>query len=220
MTKTSILGAIMIALSLSGAAKAETLSHAGALEADSAMHAYLFSQDAHRQMYNLAVAFDRAFQIECDSEYRIKAANLVVLSQIELPSGADHPVAGVWTHRFVASRCGKDKTYNILAIAKPAGAPDYRPLFPGTSQSSVVLQRDAVTSALMGAIAQNKPACTENVRVFDIEMVAEPYELTEGSEKIQGVWEERWTFRACGKDFSTTLQYIPDGQGGTYFRTK
>lgn len=55
----------------------------------------------------------------------------------------------------------------------------------------------------------------KSVKVLDSKVTVEPFRLEADGKAQEGVWEEHWTARACGKDFSADFCLIPQATGGT-----
>lgn len=108
-------------------------------------------------MYRLGVEQDRKFGLyaECKTQYKVKLSGLIVLSPIDFPDDQQNPTKGVWQTRYQLERCGDSKFYNALFIARNNGEPPTsRPTYPGSTHAGPVLVKDAMLSAITGALGK------------------------------------------------------------------
>lgn len=143
------------------------------------------------------------------------------MNPIEFPEGKQHPVNGVWLTRYILERCGESKFYNALFFANSTGeAPTPSAFYPGSSNANPVLIRDAMMSAVFGALVRSGLTDCKTVDVFDMRVSEPPHTVVEGDKMFNGVWSEIWTFRMCGQMIDVAMKFIPASNGGgTTFST-
>lgn len=197
---------------------AEKVSDVRLLVKGSALHNFIFSQNAYQKMYEFAVFFDRKLSIDCNSRYEIHPKKLNILVPINLPDGASEPTEGAWKYQFEAERCNQKKIYNMLAGLQNDGI-QYGPLMPGNSISSPILKKDAMKAAFAGAVIKNGTTCRENIEIYEVETVQFPDDFDLPPNKRQSSWVDKWVFLVCGKIISSEIEYTPDGNGGTDFKS-
>ncbi len=138
---------------------------------------------------------------------------MFVLQPIELPGGFDHPVAGVWLHRFTFDRCGQQKIYNAIFMAKPGAPPKMSPYYPGETNASPQLVKDALKKAIAHIYSKRsqkeKNEC-DRVNVMDMKVL-----LPAGENNP--AWIEQWQIRTCDDTFPVDIKFAPDGKGGTLY---
>lgn len=183
--------------------------------------AYVHSRTMIDAMYRLGVEQDKKFglQQDCKSEYKVKPYSVAVLSPIDFPDNKPHPLKGVWNFRYELERCGDLKFYNTIFIANNNGEPPtIRVYFPGSTNANPLLVKDAMLSAMLGAISRSGVKDCKEIDVFDMRVTEKPHDVVEGGKHLRGVWSEAWTFRACGQMVDVPMTFIPDEiRGGTTY---
>ncbi|WP_150575550.1 hypothetical protein [Pandoraea aquatica] len=206
-------------------ARADTTvnSNADLLNSPTAMQ-YVFSREAMLVMYQLGVEQDKKFNLQpdCKQTYRVKPIGTVVVKPFAVPDdGRQNPRTGVWLTRYQLERCGESKTYNALFVANPQGGkPVPKAFYPGNGAAGPVLIQDAVMTAAAMALARAGLKECKNADVFDMRIKRPAHDVVENGKTIRGVWEETWTFRACGRMVDIDMNFLPDADGGgTSFHT-
>lgn len=205
-------------------AKAETIvnSTAELLKNKTAMQ-YVFSRQAMLVMYQLGVEDDKKFnlQTDCKSKYQVKPVGAVVLKPITFPDGGQNPTKGIWLTRYQLDRCGDSKIYNTLFLADAKGGnPTPKAFYPGNPLAGPMLVQDAVMLAVTTAIARSGLKECTKADVFDMRVTQPPHDVVEGGKTLRGVWNELWTFKACGQMLDVAMTFTPDADGGgTSFST-
>lgn len=201
---------------LPGISCAETVNTTAELLNSKTAVAYVFSRPMLETMYRLGVAEDRKFGLpECKSQYRVKPFSAAVLKPIEFLEGKQHPTRGVWLARYQLERCGDSKFYNGLFLADSNGeTPMPKSFYPGATNAGPVLIKDAMMSAVAGALARSGLKDCKNVDVFDMHVNEPAHDVVEDNKTIKGVWSEIWTFRMCGQMIDVAMTFIPDVNGG------
>lgn len=219
----AILRAVMAAaLAFPGASHAETVNTSADLQSNKKTTAYLFSRPMFETLFQQGVALDRKFGLQpnCKTQYSVKPYSTTILAPIEFPDNKQNPTKGIWMFRYQLERCGEAKFYNTLFIAN-GEAPAARPYYPGASHASPVLINDAMMSAITSAALQPGLKGCKDFEVFDMRVTQPVHDVTEGNKTIKGVWDEIWTFKACGRAVDVALRFVPDSNGGgTTFTVK
>lgn len=168
-------------------------------------------------MYRLGVEQDRKFGLhsDCKSQYQVKAFSMAVLSPIDFPEDKQNPTKGLWKARYELERCNDSKFYNVLFIANSNGeTPMPHAYFPGSTNASPVLIKDAMLSATIGALSRSGLKDCRDSEVFDMRVTEPAHDVVEGDKTFKGVWNEIWTFRMCGQMVDVGMTFIPDANGG------
>jgi hypothetical protein len=212
----SIAFVLPTAMFVSSVALAEVVSRASDLSSNKRTATYITSRPMMEQLGRFGVQQDRQFGLhpDCKSPYNVVLDNIVILSPIDFPDDMQHPVKGIWRFRYQFERCGDRKVYNLIYMANDKGeTPAVKPYFPGTTYAGVILVKDAMNSALQGASVRVDKAC-KNFEIFDMRVSESPHDVVEGATTHKGVWNEIWTFRACGEMVEVPMTFIPDAVGG------
>jgi hypothetical protein len=206
-----------------GSSHAETVNTSVDLQNNKKTATYLYSRPMLEAMYRQGVELDKKYglQLDCKSQYNIKPVNTVVLSPIDFPDDKQHPTKGVWKFRYQLERCGDSKIYNALFIANSNGeAPTLRAFYPGSTNASPVLIKDAMLPAIMGAVVRSGLKDCKDVDVFDMRVTEPAHDVVEGDKTFKGVWKETWIFKTCGQMIDVPIRFTPDANGGgTTFTT-
>jgi hypothetical protein len=214
---------IVSLFSLSAPVKAETVSTTADLLNNKKVPAYALSREMQEIMYRLGVEQDKklGLQTDCKSQYNIKPIDMAVLSPIDFPEDKQNPTKGVWKVRYKLERCGDSKVYNAYFVANSNGeAPNPRAYYPGSTNASPVLVKDAMSSAIVGASARSGLKDCKDISVFDMRVTEPAHNFVEGEKTFKGVWNEIWTFRMCGHSVEVAMTFIPDvNGGGTTFKS-
>jgi hypothetical protein len=122
------------------------------------------------------------------------------------------PKSGAWWGHYPVSGCGMERTINILFRAEPSGV-RFLVTLPGHTRANVVLQRDGLTYAFIGA--GTKARDCKDMEVADTAF--DGFGLSPGDKTAPetGPWRETWTIAACGKMLAVPLEFIPDATGTT-----
>jgi hypothetical protein len=137
----------------------------------------------------------------CDYErqiavLKIKLFSMAVLSPIDSPDDKQHLTKGVWNARYELERCNDSKFYNVLFNANSNGeTPTPRAYYPGSTNAHPVLIRDAMVSAITGALVRSGLKDCKDIDVFDMRVTEADHNVIEGDKTFKGVWNETWTFK-------------------------
>lgn len=171
---------------------------------------YLYS-DAYKAALSQAwKKVPRAVLPACPSLTDGKAS--VTLEKDVTFDGSGLPRSGAWWGRYPVIGCGTERIVNIFFQAEPSGV-RFLVTLPGRTRANVVLQRDAMTYAFIGA-GTKVTDCREMV-VADTAF--DGFGLSAGDKTAPetGPWRETWTVAACGKTLAVPLEFIPDATGTT-----
>ncbi len=212
-----LVAAFVASLMLAGITKAEMVNTTAELLNNKTAIAYIFSPPMSEMMYRLGVEEDRKFGLQpnCQLQYHVIPFAALVLQPIEFPEGKQHPTQGVWLTRYQLERCGDSKFYNALFFASSNGdAPISKPFYPGSTNADPVLVRDAMMTAVIGAMSRSGLKEYKDFDVFDMRVTEPAHDVVEGDKTFRGVWSEIWTFRVRGQMIDVPMTFIPDANGG------
>jgi hypothetical protein len=184
--------------------------------------AYIYSRANLTELSKLAQEQDEKFGIDIhckDAADAVTPKNLIVIAPIDLPDGATHPVKGAWLMRYGFARCGVEKIYGAVFIAKPDGGPPLiQAYYPGSPRAGLRLIKDAMDAMLAAAKQRSPNQACKDYSVFDMRVTEEPHDVVEQGATFAGVWSEVWTFRACGVPIDVPVKFVPNAKlGGTDF---
>lgn len=186
---------------------------------------YVYSIPLIKIMYRFGVEQDRKFglQSDCKSQYLTKPDSMMVLSPIDFPDDKQNPTKGVWNARYQLERCGESKLYNVLFVADKNGeAPTPHANYPGSTIGNPILVNDAMPTAIAVGLARSgvKDCKGKDIDFFDMRVSEPIHDVVEGDKTIKGVWNEIWTFRACGQMIDIEMTFVPNAKrGGISFFT-
>ncbi|MEP9350266.1 hypothetical protein [Xanthobacter sp. KR7-225] len=204
-------GAARLAAGFLAAALALAAPPAGATTDPERFQRFLYS-DAYRALLAKAWArVPKAVLPDCPSltDGKISAT----LRQDVAFDGRGMPVSGSWWVRYPVSGCGAERIVNILFVADREGVRTLVTL-PGTTRADVVLQRDALMYAFVGA-GTRAPADCKDMLVTDTSFEGFGLAPGPGRPPQAGPWRETWTVAACGRTFAVPMEFIPDATGTT-----
>jgi len=142
-----------------------------------------------------------------------KGSNSTLLSAITF--GADgNPTTGTWRQQFPIEACGEKIVLNFYFIAADGkingivGA-------PGDTRGTLVLQRDTVMYAQMGALRKIPDCKTLNIKNTRFESFGTPDAPDPGPNAKFRPWWETWTMTGCGQSVEVPIIYQPDATGTT-----
>lgn len=195
-----------------------TPAHAGSK--DGKLDIFLKSRAYNQRLYTMASGMDRKLGIFCkDGEYVIRPWTFMPLKPITFATDKSAPVSGTWYQRFTVARCGEDKIYNTLAIAKGDTPLRLVALLPGRTIASPLLMLNALEDVTRLAGLKGEPDC-ESVMIADTDLIdreAVYAELKAGHTVAD--WQEVWTVKHCAQHIPVYVHFSGDGHGGTSFET-
>ena len=171
---------------------------------------YLYS-DAYRAA--LAAAWKKVPPVSLPACGSLTDGNVSVTLQQDVAFDAKGlPKSGAWWGHYPVSGCGAERIINILFRAEPSGV-RFLVTLPGRTRANVVLQRDGLTYAFVGA--GTKVRDCKDMEVADTAF--DGFGLSSGDKKAPetGPWRETWTVAACGRMLAVPLEFIPDATGTT-----
>jgi len=134
---------------------------------------------------------------------------------IPVTFGADgFPNSGLWHQRFPVSGCGNDTTLNLFFSVTPAEVVNAVIGAPGSTHADLVLERDALTYAKIGALtgALCKSAEIKDTK-FENYGVRNPPIADPGPGSHLRPWWEIWTMVGCGDTIEVPLDFVPQLRG-------
>ncbi|MBK8071297.1 MAG: hypothetical protein IPK34_04415 [Ramlibacter sp.] len=196
-----------------------TFAHAQPLPPpDARTTQYLASEPFKQLIPVVGMAYDQNLLERkeiCATGYQWDALSFVVLQPMVFRDGDDHPQAGVWTFRFAFNRCGARTVYNVLMQGQPGKPPLPALMVPGLTLTSPRLAGDLMRGVGVAAALAGVPPDCKSVRILDTQVTAEPFRLVQAGKVREGVWQELWSARACGKPFTAEFCLTPQPAGGT-----
>lgn len=196
-------------LTLSFALHAETITNSTQALAHPQFAAFVFSREVIAHAFDHARESDKKFGIACDRDYQVEPEAVEILNPVSIASDAEVPESGAWKLNYSAIRCGEAKRYNSIFVAAPGRPLRAIAFYPGHSLASATVIRDALTRAYAIAGAATARDNCEDIRVFDMGVLAEP--------RGTGNWKEEWIFFACGKKIPVEMTFTSDKRGRTVF---
>lgn len=178
--------------------------------------AYVVSPPMLETMLRLGMEQDRklGLQLDCKSQYKIKPFRPSVWVPIVFPDDKQHPTRGMWRFCYQLERCGESKFYNAVFTANSNGeAPTPSAYYPGSTNAGRELVKDAMLLARNSALVRSRLKDCKNVDVFDMRVTEPAHDVVKGNITVEGVWNEIWTFRACGQMIDVALTFIPNSIG-------
>ncbi|MCW3481985.1 hypothetical protein OL229_20885 [Neisseriaceae bacterium JH1-16] len=208
----AMCGVVVSSLSL-----AETVSIGSELKNNKRTADYISSRPMMESLYRIGLMQDKKFglQTACKEQFMVQPVSTIILSEIDYPDDKPYQEKGTWISRYQFERCGETKVYNALFMANGDGkAPTAHIYYPGYTNAEPRLIKDAfpLTASHMLILAGLK-GCND-VNIFDMRITEQPHDVEEGGKTFKSVWNEVWTFRACGKTADVAMTFIPDADGG------
>ena len=181
---------------------------------------YATSEGYKKSIGQIAVMGSTISKPECKDHKAVKRAAITIYVGPTFADGV-HPVSGLWMDRILMDSCGKPGHQNILVQAQPGASPKAALKMPGLTNANPPMQ-DLVIHDVMEGLKAKK--CTDQAQVF-------PLDSTQGKESksrkidakgmlVEGAWKETWSFRACGKTVTATVDFAADGKGGLTHKVK
>jgi hypothetical protein len=180
---------------------------------DAAKFQKYLNSDAHQALISKTYAAVPKAIFEPCQNIASRGSKSIPLSMIAF--GADgNPATGSWKQQFPMEACGEKIVLNFYFIAKDGkingvvGA-------PGDTRGTVLLQRDTVMYAQMGA-KRKMPDCSAlNIKNTRFEGFGTPDGLDPGPNAKFRPWWETWTMIGCGQTVEVPIVYQPDTTGTT-----
>lgn len=129
--------------------------------------------------------------------------------------GDGFPNAGLWKQAFPVSGCGNDTILNFYFAAGANEKINTIVGIPGSTAADLVLQRDAVMYAQIGAkgVVNDCNAFTVRNTRFEGFGFAKPKTPDPGPGSHFRPWWETWTMIGCGHIVDVPLDFQPDATG-------
>jgi hypothetical protein len=121
--------------------------------------------------------------------------------------------AGAWQQSVTEEGCGQKRLLKVLMYFSPQSkCIKGFPLFPGTTHTDPILQKDAINHAVMAASSPELVGC-KLVYVANTEFLRFTGNPLMGAKGKP--WDELWTLNICTKKAVVTMHFIPDSTGTT-----
>jgi hypothetical protein len=220
MKNLILFAAVLIAaIGPAAAVHAEIVNNSAELVNAKRVDAYIYSRANLTELSKQAQEQDEKFGIDirCNGvPDAVTPKYLIVIAPIDLPDGADHPVKGAWLLRYGFVRCGNEKIYNAVFVARPGSPPLVQAYYPGAPRAGPPLIKDAMGAMLAAARQRSSNQECKDYPVFDMRVTEQPHDAVEHGATVAGVWKEVWTFRACGVPIEVPVKFVPNAKlGGT-----
>lgn len=183
--------------------------------------AYVTSEGYKKSVAQLAIMGEAVSAPEC-KEHKPQERTSLTIYGPPLFEAAVHPVAGLWVDRIKMDRCGTPSFQNILLQAQKDGNPPRAALMmPGTTMANPPMQ-DLIMKDVLAGLEKKK--CTDQSKMVPVstkmEKEIKPLKLDGKGMITEGAWKETWTFKACGKIVTATVDLTADGKGGLSHKLK
>lgn len=184
--------------------------------------AYVTSEAYKSTLGQLAIMGETTSAPECKEHKPQERASLTIYGAPLFQTGM-HPVAGLWVDRIKMDRCGAVSFQNIILQAQKDGTPPRAALLmPGTTMTNPPMQNLIMKDVLAGL--EKKKKCADQSQIVPVstkmEKESKPMKLDGKGMIAEGVWKESWTFKACGKTVTATIDLAADGKGGLTHKVK
>lgn len=125
-----------------------------------------------------------------------------------------YPNAGSWKQSFPVSGCGNDTVLNLYFSATPEEKINTVVGIPGLTHADLVLQKDAVKYADIGAHVAVKSCARFDVTNSSFIGYGIPaLSLTDPGPGNRRPWREMWALYGCGRSADVPIDFIPDKTG-------
>lgn len=137
---------------------------------------------------------------ECAELKLVSRYSIGIMQPIRFAAGSAVPESGQWIDRANVDRCGAPAVRSLLITAHGGGKLEAYGLLPGRTIASPLLQRDALPIVTMACL-------DKELRIANTQPLpgANP----------PAPWQEEWSFVGGGKNAIVTVDFVPDGKGGT-----
>src|SRR5262249_32867356 len=136
-----------------------------------------------------------------------KGSNVSIIEPVSV-GASGVPNAGMWKESFPISGCGNDTTIHAYFSATKDEKINIAFATPGETRADLILQKDAITYAVLGANIAAKTCKRFNVKNTRFDG------LDSANQKIRS-WRETWTMVGCNRTFDVPLTFTPLDRGGT-----
>ena len=177
---------------------------------------YVNTKGFTRRLTEAAITNDAYLGRDCPMPYQTRPLDILHQPEpkLSMPTGTEHPVAGIWRARYRVKRCGAKLVYNAVFGARPGDAPNMRISTPGSTTAGSELAREMRSDIGDTAVERaDMETCTDR-RIVDT--VAEP--VRKDAESDGSIWSrltrEVWTMDVCGRLVDIPLHHgFRDGVG-------
>jgi hypothetical protein len=180
------------------------------------MRAYLFS-DGHKNLVSRVMATIPPTVFKRCPSLVSNGSNVNSLTPITF--GEDGvPNSGAWKETFPVQGCGNDTVLNLyFSVANDGAKINGIAGFPGSTHADLILQKDALHHAEIGAnsLAGNCAHFDVKNTRFEGHGLSEPATPDPGASARFRPWWETWTMVGCERTFDVMLDFMPDATGTT-----
>ena len=135
-------------------------------------------------------------------------------------------IKNAWMTYGTPKGCSSDHPTRFVVLQMPNGEVRARVVNQGRSIASMSLMRDASTSVAMAAlmtIRNGNPSCAAtDMAMLHTRVISTSSDLSPDfyGSRFAGVWDEGWTFKACGVSVEVPVSFQTDGNGGAHYNIK
>ena len=205
-----------------GLLHAETVNTNADLPSSKKTATYLHSRPMFEAMYRLGVEQDRKFGLQLianpSTTSNHTACPFCRRSTSQTTNRIPRKASGISVTSLSAAAA--EVLQHPVLRQQQWGSPDAAGILSRLDDASPVLVKDAMLSAIMGAVVRSGLKDCKDFDVFDMRVTEPAHDVIEGDKTIKGVWNEIWTLRVCRQAIDVAMTFIPDANGGgTSFTT-
>ena len=202
--KSTIVSLALLTGSLS-AAHAETIMPGQQPGEESLFLKFLSSAPFLQGIGARAAFYDRALGSTCEQDYAVELQRFNIIRPVVIvpegplmaEEGLPQPAGGLWSVKYVVTRCDEAKTYNAMARVMDAGGLRIAILVPGdTMVSRIAIGRVARSIIQVAniegcdtiAVEDTKLGAPDGVSVSDPDAANETWTVKGCDQRVQVVW--------------------------------
>lgn len=174
---------------------------------DSRFFRYVNAYIVSSALYQEALKTNANMHFICSDEYNILPGEITMLQTVTF-SEKQHPISGLWKHRYTIERCGKSITYNTYIIAQNGDAPKVITGVNGTTNISLKDLFDVLVGVYQYANAHYTPCSDPSIStapfIYNTEYIHEPNQLL-------NKWDEKWSVFICNSIVTLKISFNIDG---------
>lgn len=183
--------------------------------------AYVTSNGYKSMISQLSVMGDTISAPDCKEHKPQERASMTMYAMPLFEAGL-HPVSGLWLDRIKMDRCGTTTFQNVLIQAQKDGQPPRAALMlPGTTMTNPPMQGVVMRDIIE---ALGKKNCADITKIVPVDTKhgkeSKPLKINEKGMIVEGAWKETWSFKACGKAVTLTVDFTADGKGNLEHKLK
>jgi hypothetical protein len=176
---------------------------------DSKFFRYVNAYIVSSALYQEALKINESMHFSCSDEYHILPGEVTIIQPIIFDEKFQHPVSGLWLHRYRVERCGKEIIYNTYIASRKGAPPKIIRGVNGLTNVSLRYLLDVIISVYQYANTQYGP-CPEGSKnptpfVYDTE-------LDTSTNSSDQKWSERWSVGICNKIVTIGINFDDTGK--------